>query len=342
MECIEIDDVDAQLLAKLPPLPTPDYRTQYLERARGTGLVLSLIAVFVAATTSILQTAQVNEAFTWAGCSVIWAEAIVALICLAGIQLGDPGEVKRTDSTCLPIPTEVKRYLSGERADRPLGNIDGDDGRVYCVRCFLWRPYDVVRHKVHHCRTCQRCVTEFDHHCGVLGRCIAGNQWRLRGNMCFFVGLIGCGQLGFWTFAAASSVAVVLRWGWPAFGIAVATSIGVFACGVSTVVFVCVEVLFKRWFDARMDKFDARKAREERQDEQTTMPSDAQPPPPTAGAAGASGAGTTAQPLARQDSCETAEAVEAVEAAKGAEAAEATAPAATEAGAPLPRGGFGL
>ena len=42
-------------LENLPPLPTPDYATQNLERVRGATLVLSLITIFVACTTALVQ-----------------------------------------------------------------------------------------------------------------------------------------------------------------------------------------------------------------------------------------------------------------------------------------------
>ena len=45
----------ADPLENLPPLPTPDYATQNLERVRGTTLVLSLITIFVACTTALVQ-----------------------------------------------------------------------------------------------------------------------------------------------------------------------------------------------------------------------------------------------------------------------------------------------
>lgn len=243
-------------LVQLPPLPTPDYARQYVERARGCALVLSLILIFVSATTSILQAAQLNATFTWSCCGLIWAEAVVALVCLAGIQLGDPGELKRTRETCLPIPDEVQRTINGPEPERQLtllqGNLDGEDGRVYCVRCFLWRPAHFWNHRVHHCRTCQRCVGDFDHHCGVLGRCIAGKG--CSGNMKFFIGLLLCGHAGFWTFAASCSAALVWRWGWDAFGIAFGAAFVLFVCILGPCLFIVVEVAFKGYLTARLAK----------------------------------------------------------------------------------------
>lgn len=231
-------------LARLPPLPTPEYETQYVERARGITLVLSLITVFVVSTTVILQQAALEPELTWSCSVLIWAEALLALICLAGIQFGDPGTVKRSESTCLPIPDEVDQVISGG-APRLLGNLDGVDGRVYCVRCHLWRPNHIKTTAVHHCRVCQRCVVHFDHHCGVLGRCIAGKG--LAGNMKYFIGLICLGHVGFLTFAVSCGIAVLRRWGLEAFGIAIGAAFVALGCGLGLCNYCTVEVVFKRY-----------------------------------------------------------------------------------------------
>jgi len=170
---------------------------------------------------------------------LIWSEALLAFVCLCEVQLGDPGEIKRTKNTCLPVPEEIARVLRGE-APPLLGNLDGVDGRVYCVRCHLWRPDDV---DVHHCRMCQRCVVHFDHHCGVLGRCIAGKG--MKGNYKYFITLIACGHLGFLTFAAASAATLFRRWGWEALLIGICVAVVVLCCGVSLCMLAIERLVFK-------------------------------------------------------------------------------------------------
>ena len=218
-------------LESLPPYPTPDYRTRWREAARGVLLVSTLIVIFVSSTTSVVSVASINLTFTGTCIALIWCEALAAVICLVGINFGDPGVIKRTEENCFPLPEDVARRLAtGEPAISMLhDNISEKtaDGaiRIFCVRCFVWRPLPPApgAHRVHHCRICQRCVVAFDHHCGVLGRCIAGSG--RRGNMKYFKGLIACGQLGLWTCGIACFVAVQKRWGWKGVGIGVACAV---------------------------------------------------------------------------------------------------------------------
>ena len=69
-----------------------------------------------------------------------------------------------------------------------------------CVVCILPRPPD----DAHHCRTCDLCVVGHDHHCCILGVCIA------EGNRRVFIALLG---LGAFCYASMSALALC-TWTW--------------------------------------------------------------------------------------------------------------------------------
>ena len=101
------------------------------------------------------------------GMLMLYVEAIIALVCLAGIVFGDPGVIKRSQERCFPIPEPVLHRL---RSGQSLVGMDNfyEGSNVYCVRCCLWRslPRKGFRDaEVHHCSICQRCVRDFDHQC---------------------------------------------------------------------------------------------------------------------------------------------------------------------------------
>jgi len=190
-----------EALPALPPLPRPDYGGRCRESTTGTTLVLVLTGVFVGVTCVSPRAASAEVA--WTLIILIVVQAAIALVCLAGLLFGDPGVVKRSPETCLPVPSDVAARLARGESMGGSPNLV-DSGRSYCVRCFAWRPS--TRPPPHHCSTCQRCVVYFDHHCGVFGRCIAGKGFG--GNMGYFRVIIGMCITGFITTMAAVVIGI--------------------------------------------------------------------------------------------------------------------------------------
>lgn len=211
-------------LSSLPPMPQPNLRAQRVEALTGCGLVLGLASGFVI----FLQFLYVCDDLPQATGPVLlvlaYFEAGIAILCLAGLMVADPGVVKRSVNVCFPLPEVVAERL---KVDQPLADLSNiiDGERTYCVRCLVWRdpstrcgepcaladPIYPRTNGIHHCRICGRCVREFDHHCGFFGRCIAGHGF-MRGNLRFFVGLIVMGVVGAITCVIVVLLAVVHTW----------------------------------------------------------------------------------------------------------------------------------
>lgn len=164
IECrAELSAAERDLLS-LPPMPRPDYCQMRAEASCGNSLVLFLIFLFVAPMQSYASANNGKLTFVqqmWM--FAIYLEAAIAIVCLLGLMWGDPGTIKRTPANCFPQPEIVAQKLRNGESLANVGNI-ADDGRVFCIRCLVWRADDGM---THHCSTCQRCVEDFDHHCGV-------------------------------------------------------------------------------------------------------------------------------------------------------------------------------
>ncbi len=191
----------------LPPMPQPHSAQMRSEACCGAATVLIIIGICVGGThifSSDLDGTAAQGIFHL----VVGAEAAVALLCLLGLMIGDPGTLRRSEARCTPIPAGAIRdsLLQGKPVPQGLGNVHDADRGTFCVRCLLWRERE-EKH-VHHCSICQRCVRDFDHHCGVFGRCIAGQG--LHGNMGYFKVVIAMGCCGAFTTMGAF-VAVVAQ-----------------------------------------------------------------------------------------------------------------------------------
>jgi len=166
-------------LSNLPRLPA---RTQgyYTEPLYGALLVFGLCATLLQMVLGIADFEALSGSRAMEIASLlIWGFASAAVACTVYLIFGHAGEIKRSASTCYPIPDCVNDLLLASQPPAELAqNVAGPNGTSYCVRCLVWRP-----EKAHHCSVCNRCVVGFDHHCSTFGRCI------VRDNMPCFVTL---------------------------------------------------------------------------------------------------------------------------------------------------------
>ena len=194
------------MLPALPPLlaPRPARR---LERLRSIAIVtgaaiagMSFVQIF-AHVSSPSPAAPLSPLMTLL-VALAWLHVTVAFVGLLFIQIADPGVVRRSEATCLPVPTAVNQRLDAEEPLTGLGNIvDGD--LSYCVRCCVWRPPGA-----HHCSICQRCVRQFDHHCSIFGQCVGGSTAQCKGNLLIFK--INIGNLAASPLTAAATLIALI------------------------------------------------------------------------------------------------------------------------------------
>ncbi|CAJ1944345.1 unnamed protein product [Cylindrotheca closterium] len=205
-------------LSMLPPLPIPRHNKQ---RERNGGIIVVLLSIFffVGTTHGLALEAfdgfEYHSTIWWVLFILIYSQAGLAILGLMAMLMVDPGAVPRSQQTCFPIPEQMtpalRDYLEhkgdGVRLFVPPGNnylaaLDRS-GDTYCVRCLVWRRSKDGKH--YHCNTCQRCVKDYDHHCSVFGRCIAGRLLSIQGNYTFFVSMCALFVTAFFT----SFVAIV-------------------------------------------------------------------------------------------------------------------------------------
>ena len=93
--------------------------------------------------------------------------AVLLIVCLNLTHFTDPGTVKKSDfGTLYPSQAGDKTCVLRVNGRRTV--------MVWCDQgCDLWRPP-----AARHCQLCGKCIYEVDHHCGVMGTCIARNNMR--------------------------------------------------------------------------------------------------------------------------------------------------------------------
>jgi hypothetical protein len=192
-------DFTVEQLDQLMPLPTPHLKRMRQEAAAGVLTVLSFCITINSLTAAVINFCQtLNDSAVYTCFAIMSTLTIAALVCLCGLMFGDPGIIKRSAETCFPLPDSIIQRLSTGRFMDDLSNVTAYNpeglmsSKTFCVRCLVWRQPGG-----HHCKTCQRCVKDFDHHCGVFGRCIAGKILPApSGNWPYFTAIIFCAWSG--------------------------------------------------------------------------------------------------------------------------------------------------
>jgi hypothetical protein len=137
----------------LPPLPIPVYSEMRAEAACGCSLVIGIIIVLVGSTHASLAITVPgkgpSDLARMVGLTLIWGEAVVALLCLLGLMWGDPGATAApncgpgaTPHTQASAPHVRRRRQAhardllpasgrgrGEAPQRPLARRDGEHHR---------------------------------------------------------------------------------------------------------------------------------------------------------------------------------------------------------------------
>eukprot|EP00980_Cylindrotheca_fusiformis_P006446 scaffold1376_cov125-Cylindrotheca_fusiformis.AAC.12 len=199
-------------ISRLPPFLEPRYNRRRRETIGGCSVVLFLIILYAGFTHGIaleaLDSFDYHGTTWWVFFGLIYGQAVFALLCLFMLLVVDPGVVKRSPETCLPIPQQIEadihEYIRLRDRRQPFfrpgeGYFAAEDGTgdTYCSRCLVWRRHFDGKH--YHCNTCQRCVKKYDHHCSVFGRCIAGNMCGWGGNYKYFAMICCCFATGLLT-----------------------------------------------------------------------------------------------------------------------------------------------
>lgn len=197
-------------IEEFPCMPVPDHITQGEELQCGMATICAICTGLVAVAHLMLLFSKVSTPVTCVFLGLLWLNVLAAVVGLCGMMYTDPGEIKRNEENCYPMPPEVELRLRTGKSLTDMLNVkdgDGKEGRTYCVRCLVWRPN---RPRSHHCRTCGVCVSDFDHHCGFYGRCIAGKGY-FGGNWFYFGLVMSAGQCGsfvtaIWVIASVVSI----------------------------------------------------------------------------------------------------------------------------------------
>jgi len=157
--------------ADRPPVSTLDMSKKHFEQWKGRNSFLLRGRIMLGAMAHQLGITLVLMLITWGIflCLIVpllrnavlvvlsfmlFTTQLVALLCTA---LTDPGILPRRPPSAVveSMPMQMKERMH------------------YCPTCHIIKP-----HRTKHCRICDNCVQEFDHHCPWVGNCIGARNYR--------------------------------------------------------------------------------------------------------------------------------------------------------------------
>eukprot|EP00928_Gymnodinium_smaydae_P023007 TRINITY_DN19150_c0_g1_i2.p1 TRINITY_DN19150_c0_g1~~TRINITY_DN19150_c0_g1_i2.p1 ORF type:complete len:291 (+),score=55.60 TRINITY_DN19150_c0_g1_i2:79-951(+) len=219
---VALEETGTDILDLLPPLHSPkraELRGETLRGAIGVPAICAILLGWIHVGVWLMTPAVPD----WVSRLLLrlgYFEVAVANFFMILVFVLDPGVIKRSSETCLPLPDAVLERVGNASLGAGAGITEAlaqltenvrEPGRSYCARCHVWRAAKEKHKKSchwsiggcigggsgHHCSSCQHCVKDFDHHCHFYGRCIGG-RW-FRGNVFAFRMTIYTGYAGFVT-----------------------------------------------------------------------------------------------------------------------------------------------
>jgi len=181
-------------------------------------VILGLMLIVISCTAPFLPTPWVYLLIPQACCGLL------SIVCLAITNAVDPGTISAKCSLSMDaywVPAEkakvaheqkdpptIKNWRTVEKIEllpnEPSSRIVTFENKKrikqkWCYTCHLWRPPQAS-----HCQYCDRCMYRFDHHCGVVGNCIAFANHRFFASFLFTANLC-------WVLSIVLSICQLLR-----------------------------------------------------------------------------------------------------------------------------------